>query len=50
MLVDRLTDNVASHPVVADEKVLIVAGIQGRELVPSHLHLEPATASTTEPL
>jgi hypothetical protein len=48
MQVDGLADNVAAHAVVADEEVLIVAGIQGRELVTAHLYLEPATAYRLE--
>ncbi len=44
VLVDGAAHDVAPHPVVADEEVLVGAGVQGRELLPSHLHLQPATA------
>jgi hypothetical protein len=44
VLVDGAAHDVAPHPVVADEEVLVGAGVQGRELLPPHLHLQPATA------
>ncbi len=44
VLVDGSAQDVAPHPVVADEEVLVGAGVQRRELLPPHLHLQPATA------
>ena len=46
MSVDWLAGNIPSHPVVADEEVLVTARVArvGPPLLP-HLHLEPAAAN-----
>ena len=48
VVVDRLAGDVTSHPVVADEEVLVAAGVAGLgpPLGP-HLHLEPAAADVS---